>query len=240
MKNNDIQYYAWTNQGEWYEKNEDAFIILNRTLQGEDIVLMAVADGVGGLGNGDIASNIAINGLKQWFHNLNDGLNLTNEEILSCMHNIDYLIRKKSKQLLTNMGTTLSLVLCYQGILYIYHIGDSKICLLRDKLYQISEDHTVAQRKIKANQIPSQYEYHQLYQCLGIGKIPKIQVKQVRLQENDKIFLSTDGLFHQLDVQEVWECICKHSLHTCGNTLISLARTRNERDNLTCLLLKYY
>lgn len=240
MKNSNIQYFTWTNQGEWYEKNEDSFIVLHRTIQGYDIVLMAVADGVGGLENGDIASNTAIHELAQWFYNVSEVKHLSKDEILCFLYNIDYLIRYKSKQLSTRMGTTLSMVLCFEGVLHIYHIGDSKICLIRDKLYLISEDHTVAQRKLKKNQIPQQHEYHQLYQCLGIGKIPSIQVKQVILKENDKIFLSTDGLFHQIDTQEIWECICKQNLHTCGDTLISMARTRNERDNITCLLLKYY
>lgn len=233
-----MKYVSLTNKGNFYKHNEDAYIILEQLISYERMVMMAIADGIGGLAFGDIASDIAIQKLKRLFKEMKEEVD--DARILACIYEIDQKIREKGRKLHKRMGTTLSVVICFKGILHMYHVGDGKVLLARDSIYQVSEDHTVAQRKIKRNQLPNLQEHSQLYQCLGVGKLAKVQIRKMNLQDGDVIMVASDGLFHKIRIEEVWAYIRSMTLEVVGDALISLARNRNEKDNLTCLLLEYY
>ncbi len=110
--------------------NEDAYLV------DKAHKFLAVFDGLGGHGGGDIASSIARDAIKQGLVNFSDDIPLEKaekkiKELLEDAHKA--IIKKREEdQKLSDMGTTASAVkIMKDGTAVIGHVGDSRVYLLR-------------------------------------------------------------------------------------------------------------
>ncbi len=131
---------AASHQGTRKEKNEDSFLhLVESDGRGAEIALFVVADGMGGYDIGEVASKFAINEIKSWWEKrivkimkrkdpLARMLKEGKRKICHINQTLNMLAKEKGKK----MGTTLSILVLYQGNYLVLHVGDSRIYHLRN------------------------------------------------------------------------------------------------------------
>jgi serine/threonine protein phosphatase PrpC len=121
--------------------------------------LYIVADGMGGHNGGEIASKTSVDTVKSFIEScyqvseyVNDRLLMIRDAITKA--NSVVYNRSLEDQNLIGMGTTLTMALIEEGRLYIGHIGDSRMYLLRgEECRKLTEDHSLVAQLIKNGSI---------------------------------------------------------------------------------------
>lgn len=234
-----MKYYSATDIGRVREKNEDSFLV--------SPPVFAVADGLGGHLAGEVASNLALSlfekELKQPILNREELL----DRMAKAVEEVNKIVYERSKEKpdYRGMGTTLTLAYELKDRLYFLHVGDSRAYLFRrEKLYRLTEDHSVVFQMFKEGQISKeQMETHPLRSTLtqAIGVSPTVQadVVAVKTRPGDRYLLTTDGLTSMLGDDEIEE-IFRRDLNlkeTC-QALIDAANLKGGPDNITLVLLE--
>ena len=199
-----IDSVSISKKGVTRRENQDRSLI--KTLP-EDTVIAAIADGIGGESAGYVAAQMAISSIEE-LQTIQQ-----NNEIIS----LKALFKKSDEEILKastknpayeNMGTTLIAVFIKKQKAYWIHAGDSRLFLLRkNKLKQITQDHTLAkflldEGEITKKELKTHYSRHILDQCVGHGECEP-DTGSVSLKKNDLLILSTDGLHKTLHHNEI-------------------------------------
>lgn len=172
--------------------------------------LAIVADGMGGLEAGDVASRMAVKAINRYYYNSANRNPV--KSITSAIQNAHKDVRKYAEkaQLLGKMGTTCVVVAIKAGECYLSHVGDSRCYLFRDhSLKRISRDQTVAahlaeEGKINEWEIDGHPQSHILTQALGASE--RIQPAHATIscdKDFPTIFLCTDGVTNELSDDEI-------------------------------------
>jgi len=213
-----------------------------------DIILMCVADGMGGAENGALASAICTSALKEYFLNL-DFDDLT-KDIIGCgkqaviAANEKILARKLDDPATAGMGTTVVLGLIFQNVLHVFWIGDSRCYLFNDNnLTQISKDHSYVQELIDKGVIYEEDEFDHpqkniITQSLGSKDIIP-GYNKVEIEDSMFILLCSDGLntmLRQFEIQNVF--LDFGEAEEINNKLLSLVLDRGAFDNVSLCLCK--
>jgi len=220
---------------------------------------MLVADGMGGMAAGELASSVALLRLLElvvetpdWILKLNQRENaaVVMRRMTNRFRQIDEELREQgaSDRALQGMGTTLTAVVTLGTNVFVSHIGDSRAYLLRgQKLHQLTKDHTLAQALIdagiaEADDSATVAMRHVLTAALGsTGERTDPQVQRLRLSNGDQLLLCTDGLSEMVADDSIAAVLtnAKSSEAAC-QTLIDLALAGGGRDNITVVLARYH
>lgn len=194
----EITAYGKTDKGRVRERNEDAFLADQR------IGIFAVADGLGGLPDGDRASLLAIESLHQALAETANGA-VTDFQIL--FERINQSVFQEGCRLKAEIGigTTLTALFLNAHNRYtISHVGDSSAFLYRQgQLFQLTEEHTMEMELRNSNRYHGEYipEYlsHTLTQCLGQMDAIKANLIHGSLEIGDIFLLCSDGISKVID-----------------------------------------
>ncbi len=255
-------------------RNEDHYMVakISRTLevlldnlpegelpQGleEDGYSMVVADGMGGMNAGDVASMLAIStGLKLADKSVKWGLKINEREARELLERmsiyfqeIDRRLTRKSEadRRLFGMGTTMTLAYSVGVHLFLIHVGDSRAYLYRGgALTQLTRDHTVAQALADAGQIKEEdvrkhSRRNTLTNYLGghEGKV-KADVRWLRIEDGDTLLLCSDGLTDMVDDAAVADRLSRgEPSQQAARGLLDMALERGGRDNITIVVAGY-
>lgn len=190
-----------THQGKQRDHNEDAFVVLPERLTA------AIADGMGGLARGEVASRMVVDVLAE---SLQKGQGAA--EALQDAHR---RIREASMTGTERMGST-AVALNIDGSKATLHwVGDSRAYLWRDgTLKQITKDHSFVEELINAGAISAhEAETHPnrnvLTRAVGIRDTVEIKVDSVSvdLRAGDSLLLCTDGLHGYLPQALIIDCL---------------------------------
>lgn len=132
-----------THRGTIKKSNEDShFYTIYKSDNGTEIALFIVADGMGGYEAGDVASEMAIEVVKDWWEKRISKVIRKKDVITQCLREIKKVIDQINDEIIRisdhrsiKMGTTISILFLYQGEYGIIHIGDSRIYLLEELNY---------------------------------------------------------------------------------------------------------
>jgi len=210
----DAQFGQASDFGKVRTNNEDAmgfFIPDSRKQARSHGYLFAVADGVGGLDLGEVASATAISVITEQFAKAQPGAMLISllprliQQANAAVHDrrLEPEYRGKS------MATTLVACALRYDQAVISHVGDSRCYLVRNgQAQQITQDHTLVneQRKmglISAGDIPTSDSRHVLIRSLGPEMFVSPDTTAVTLQPGDVLVLSTDGLHDEMSEAEI-------------------------------------
>ena len=209
-----------------------------------------VCDGMGGHAAGDVASQNAIEAIK---HFLQNG-KITKLDTALCIHNAiefaNYKLREMVQQnaALKGMGTTCVLALINNADLYIAHAGDSRIYLIRDKeIKQITKDHSVVQNLIDSGALSEEDaelsdKKNQITKAIGIfEKVePTVCKTSIKLLQNDKILLCSDGLTTHVNAKQIVNIINEYEdVQLASIALIDAANAGGGTDNITAQIVHY-
>jgi len=246
--------------------NEDNLIALNLYIDkgpncGEYHILL-LADGMGGLDKGEMASALTIRGITKHLINrlvTEKGIFPSPEEPVEPgallkeaieMSNLLVYNTGKRDKWSGEMGSTIVAGLIKNGKLFIAHVGDSRAYLIRkDRIEKLTTDHSLVQALYESHLInTSQFHSHPQKNVItrAIGFAPKVEIeinekrkgKPVTLQENDFILLCSDGLSNVMEEEtDILGTVKKHSNNPqlIVNELIELANLRETDDNATVI-----
>lgn len=158
--------------------------------------LWAVADGIGGLGNGDLAADMVIDALARMPHGA-VGRGLMNAALAEAHGAIR--ARARASRLGT-IGATVVAALIDGAEATIGWAGDSRCYLWRgDALVQLTRDHSVVQDLIDAGRIAETEaeihpEAHVITRAIGATDLFEPEYRDIGLQAGDRLLLCSDGL----------------------------------------------
>ncbi|MGB7924570.1 MAG: protein phosphatase 2C domain-containing protein [Pyrinomonadaceae bacterium] len=265
---------AVSHRGKVRLNNEDSFLVMSfersmRTLltnlpagqipdeYGETGYGMLVADGIGGMAAGEIASRTAISTLVDLFIQTPDWIMRPDEqralEVLQRMEErfgrlTDALTnRAQSDPHLSGMGTTLTLAVSLGADLVITHVGASRAYLFRrGRLLHLTSDQTIAQLLADTGAIrPEDVAKHHARRVLtgsitAAGEKAEVELHHVKLADGDQLLLCSDGLTEMVTDTEISVVLEKHepAADAC-RALFDLALEAGGKDNVTVLLGRY-
>lgn len=232
-----MKFESFTTKGNVRKNNEDNFLLKLKSFP-----LIVVADGMGGHKAGDVASQVAVDLIKNYEFEFEkeildeiEGLfNMVNKEIIT--------IGSKNPEY-KGMGTTLSLALIYNNKLYIGHIGDSRIYIYRNsKLEKITTDDSLVNELIEKGKISKGEAFnhpqkHILTQALGTDYKINIEKKIVELKDNDILLFCTDGLTDMIREEKIEEIIANNfsDINILARKLGKKALENGGSDNITLI-----
>lgn len=253
-----------TDQGPSRRRNEDACYPKegNTKLTNDPGLnsLAIVCDGIGGHEGGNVASNMAIDSVKNYIQQQQkskdqldaDSLTLTLESAAAAANQeISQKNDSQQKQGRQRMGTTLVMSYAHAHELYVTHVGDSRAYWINPTgCRQVTIDDDVASRHVcfgyvlyrDALQQPSSGS---LVQALGMGPSTHLHptVGRLIIDEDCLFLLCSDGLSDNDRVEQYWDekilpiLDGKLPLSQGVNHLIDLANYYNGHDNVTVALV---
>ncbi|MBN2376673.1 MAG: serine/threonine-protein phosphatase [Sedimentisphaerales bacterium] len=242
--------YAWavkSDTGIERAENEDAFYIES------EIGLFMVSDGMGGHQGGDLAARVVVEDLpvmiETRLYKLKSGKPASVSNVIKkCIRQQNEHLRLEgdSESGYKNMGATVVLALLRNDRAFIANLGDSRAYRLRkDRLVQISRDHSVVFELLDAGHIEShQAENHeaqgQLTQYLGMVENAHPYLRSFRLQQNDRLLLCSDGLTDMINDREIAKTLnCQNDPQSACHSLIQAANAAGGHDNVTVLIIDW-
>ncbi len=239
-----MENYYLTDPGKVREQNEDSVIIVKNH---NDEYLMAVADGMGGHSNGEVASSIAITHLANNFKELKS-IGTKDDAIYwmrAITNEINALIYKYTEENpnSTGMGTTLVMALITDSFLLFGNIGDSSGYVIKnDQIHKITTDHTLVNLLVQSGELTEKEAKEHprknvLMKALGANVTAEIDVFDV---ENDieGIFLCSDGLTNMLDDEQIIKVLNSDlSIEEKVKKLIYKSNNRGGNDNISIAYL---
>jgi serine/threonine protein phosphatase PrpC len=206
--------------------------------------LYAVADGMGGYQYGDIASAQAI---KAFFETFYSGKGTKFARNLQRAVHAANLAVYQLAQLLdrARLGTTLSAVNLAGDKLYLAHVGDSRVYLIRDRqAICLTRDHTkvgdlVALRALSPDKVRTHAGRSELNHSIGTGLFVQPDIKQLALHAGDAIILCSDGIWSVIEDDEFADLAYDiESPRDLGQVLMDTALKRDSDDNLSLVAIR--
>ena len=266
---------ADSHRGKVRPVNEDSFLVLTfgRSLQTvltnlptrqapdgyrERGYAMFVADGMGGMPHGDVASRTAISTLVELLIQTPDWIMRPNRmgtlEVLRRMEErfaqLPRALAKLAEAMpaLSGMGTTLTLAVSLGPDLIVGHVGASRAYLFRrGHLVRLTDDQTVAQLLAKAGvinpeDVPSHYARRVLTGPItAAGEKVEVELRHVKLADGDQLLLCSDGLTEMVTDEKIGAVLEQQMPAAAAcKALVGLALAAGGLDNVTVVLGRYH
>ena len=246
-----VRFAGKTDVGRQRSHNEDNLLIP------EEVAIAVVSDGMGGHACGEVASEItvkvigdyykqtAIEGPRTWpfrlplveleKNRMATAIKLANSEIF------DQAAADPAKK---GMGCTVEAIYFSQGRFYVGHVGDSRVYRIRNGSLQIiTEDHSLLNdwRRMKAmsaDEIRRFPHRNVVVRALGLGEHVNVDVYVEEYQIGDIYLLCSDGLNDMLEDEQILAIVesKKKRLDGACSALIDAANEAGGKDNITVLM----
>lgn len=216
--------------------------------------LMVVADGMGGMNAGEVASEIAINVVKESFAlgTLDKAVLKTEKNRARFMESVvvaaDDAIKQHAKihKECDGMGSTIVMAWLYEGEVTVTWCGDSRAYLYREAegLKQISKDHSYVQGLVDEGKITMDEAFDHPYNNVITRSLgdpchkAKPDSVTVPVFKGDIILVNSDGLSGVLQ-DSVMERLIKNNrkdMNGCRLALWDAAEKAGWYDNVTAIL----
>ena len=216
-----------------------------------DVLLMVVADGMGGHADGEVAAEIAVSEITRRFQQeARHRLQRPFEFLVSAIQSAHRAIVSHAveKNLLECPRTTCVVCVVQGGRAYWAHAGDSRLYILRGgELVARTQDHSKIQQMIDTGQITPEAaarhpERNKIYSCLGGVVPPQIDMgRDFKLETGDTIVLSTDGFWSQIPATLLGTMLRRQPIVRLFPGLLAEAhrRAQGESDNISVVAMTW-
>lgn len=226
--------------------NEDS-LLYKVAYKGDGVVaLCVVADGVGNLQRGELASSIVVKEFITWWEETFMKHSEDYEYLKKTLCDSIYIANNKIINLVASQNirsaSTLALMFLYDNKCQIYSVGDSRVYGIRKsmfgfKLQQLTKDHSceVDKRindKIVKKSVLTEY----------LGKLNNLSVfsKEYKVNSEDVFIVCSDGIYKTLSEQDIKNIIVnnRNNMKVICENLISQVRSNMEKDNISVIAIK--
>lgn len=234
------------------KKNEDSYLLA------PDLGLYLVADGIGGHKAGDVASNMAVQIIGDYWAEVRKGKkNELNKNIKKNLGVKEHLINSISfanegiyegQKAAENrgMGSTVAVLLFEGTVVWVANVGDSRIYAFDSRgLFQLSEEHSLEaeQRDLGFREIDKQANTsfkHILTRALGAKEKVDVFITSFEPKAGDILVICSDGLTNFVDEKAIAEVLGDFSVSLARKVdiLIDEAKRGGGYDNISVILLE--
>ena len=227
------------------EKNEDRMGYCYT----RDAGLFALADGMGGHPEGEVASQLALQTLSALFQRearprLDDPLKFLHDAIIAGHHQL--LRYATERSLLDSPRTTVVACVLQDNAAYWAHCGDSRLYLVRgERLVARTRDHSYSElQETLAQVVPlgERVNRNVLFTCLGSPGKPVIDTAgPLAVHPGDRVMLCSDGLWGTVDDKDITAVLAGRAISDAVPELVERAlRAGGEHsDNVTVLAIEW-
>jgi serine/threonine-protein kinase len=207
--------------------------------------IAAIADGVGGLGRGEIASRLAVETAIRRFLEIKPATlpRHTLFKLLTAANTAVY-DRSLSEHEIGKMATTLTIAIFRNDEINIGHVGDCRSFLVQGgKISQITSDHNYAAQQLALGLISARDAATSDMRCMltrSIGRELTVQADYhtLQVQPGDLLVQCSDGLHYCVTEQEILDLVSKQGPPDACRALIHLAERRGTDDNLSVQIIR--
>lgn len=208
------------------KKNEDDYFVSTSHKT------FAVFDGMGGEGYGDLASQLCKKALQVSLEKHNDFRELIEGFVATWKS-----LLRQQPYWMQGCGSTAVICQIKDDKLFVCNIGDSRCTIIRDS--------EVIRKTVDQNH---KYYPNVLLNCMTLrSEVNLDEIFSMKLQKNDKILLTSDGIHDYMDFRQVneetFEETRKKILEGCNKMDLEIIRTHindlGSKDNHTALLVNW-
>jgi PPM family protein phosphatase len=227
------------------EKNEDRMGYCYTRESG----LFALADGMGGHPEGEVASQLALQTIAALFQRdarpaLADPIRFLQDAIMAGHHQL--LRYASEKGLIDTPRTTIVACILQGDTAYWAHCGDSRLYMVRgEKLIARTRDHSYAElQDTLSTVVPmvERYNRNVLFTCLGSPGKPVVDTAgPLLLQEGDRLLLCSDGLWGTVEDDVITRHMATRAISDAVPELVEEALRNGgpKCDNVTVLAMEW-
>lgn len=239
-------FAAATDTGLVRRNNEDEYLFSQSP--DKDYLMLIIADGMGGHSCGEFASKIAVEQAGRYISEhfdpkMNDWDIRTLLDNACETANVNVELEAKTSIEMAGMGTTLTVGLIFNNNLYLAHVGDTRVYLLRQgKLMQLTRDHTYVQMLVERGEITREEaavhpKRSMLIKALGVPEKLSADLDIYPLRTGDKLLFCTDGLYDVVSPAEIKEILtASPDVKRAVSQFIELTLQRGAPDNVTVII----
>lgn len=238
-----ISAFGLTDVGLKRVKNEDNLLV------DEGMGLFIVADGMGGHKGGDLASQLAVEAMRNTVkthreeHTFLSPRAMLEEGYTEASSRI-FAQSQLNNKMLQGMGTTLVAAYIHDDEIFIGNVGDSRAYFFNDKyMWQMTEDHSLVNEHIRAGLLKdSEAKDFQakniITRSVGFEREVRCDIIRKKVSPGDYFLLCSDGLCGLVEDDVIYN-ICKaNNIKDSVTKCIEKAKAAGGDDNITVIILK--
>ena len=240
----DVEYAQLSDRGRVREHNEDylGFVIPATPEEARTRGwLFALADGVGGQEQGQVASKTAVEKLLAGFreapkHEAHSGVL---SRLVQAANTHVYETGRSASPGGVAMATTIVACALRFDRVAVAHVGDSRCYLIRrGHAKPLTRDHTVASEQQRLG-VASATNRHLLSRSLGSDLFVAVDTSENLILAGDVLLLCSDGLYGSVTASDMAQVISQHAdLQAAARELVAIANQRDGSDNISLQLIR--
>lgn len=224
-----------TDVGKVRANNQDAPIV------SEKLSLYGVADGMGGHKGGEVASTSARDDLLRELEGKTPSVAALSGAIEEVNRQIYH--QQEHDDALTGMGTTLSVLWMSDNFVYIGHVGDSRVYLLRDgEFKQMTLDHSLVEQLVREGVLTEEEAQNHpmrniITRAIGTDESVEVDVVVEERRKGDLWLACSDGLHGLVDDRQMRDALRQYAPEKAADVLLKAALDAGGRDNVTLVIV---
>ena len=224
-----------TDVGKVRANNQDAPIV------SEKLRLYGVADGMGGHKGGEVASTSARDDLLRELEGKTPSVAALSGAIEEVNRQIYH--QQEHDDALTGMGTTLSVLWMSDNFVYIGHVGDSRVYLLRDgEFRQMTLDHSLVEQLVREGVLTEEAAQNHpmrniITRAIGTDESVEVDVVVEERRKGDLWLACSDGLHGLVDDRQMRDALRQYAPEKAADVLLKAALDAGGRDNVTLVIV---
>lgn len=247
---------GYTDVGTTRQSNQDRVLVKAMESPLGNIGFTVVCDGMGGLSEGEKASQTLIKAFNTWAEERLPmiwsspiTLDVIKSEWSQVVDSADRCIKAYGESKGIKLGTTAVAVFVTDASFFVMNIGDSRAYEITDYASQLTKDQTLVAREVElGNLTPEQAETDPrrniILQCVGASKSIVPEFAECETSGKTTFMLCSDGLYHFLneslinDSLSPYKVYTAEELHARAVALVEYVKEQGETDNITIALMR--
>ena len=224
---------AATDAGAVREQNEDALYVADPMVDSvpDNGLLLALADGMGGYQRGEVASQLAIETLREVYYAEPVGPTDIPQQLKRAFRTAnERIFAGGSASGEENMMGTSLVAAVIRGVdLTVANVGDSRAYLVRAKrATQVTRDHSLVAEQVAAGtmtETEARESQHRniITRALGHRERVDVDIFEIRLLPDDRLLLTSDGLHDYVTEDELVSVVLDKRPEEAARELVNLA-----------------
>lgn len=230
-----MKIYSLTDVGVKRKENQDNYWVSRLSVEGSEVGVLCMCDGMGGLDSGERASHIVVEAVRDYFKTSTDISGLC--AVLK-QKNAEIVDIAKAEGSTKGLGTTCTVAVLAEGTCRILHVGDSRLYKWsqNEGVRQLTTDHSALHKYgITLENNPELFKKYKnmLTRCIGIKPDIKIDLYVEPYKEGDKFMVCSDGFWHFFNPGDLASDLIQDL-----RSRVNECMQRGETDNITVAVLE--
>jgi len=248
-----VEAYGVTDTGTVRPHNEDTI------LADTELGLFVVADGMGGVNAGEVASRMAVDAIHgfiersarehehPWPFGIDERLSYPANRVRTAVMLANRVVHRagEAQEQYTGMGTTVALALVDGRAVAVCGVGDSRVYLVgQGRIKQLTTDHTWVET-IRAQDPTIEPEVlarhpmrHVLTSVIGGQDTLDVVVTQRVVNDGDRLVMCSDGVYRGVSDELLGELAARGTVAEAAAAIVAAALERDGRDNISAIVIE--